>query len=112
MKISKMGVPCRFTAWLSWFINHTARVLVNLSIGLSRTFKGRSAPGLHPLRLLFTIYINDLQAEFEKDTFVTAYADDLLMARSSLNKDVIVASLHPEVDKVVAWSDKARLTVN
>ena len=37
-------------------------------------------------------------------------ADDLLIARSARNKDMIVASLQQEVDKVVAWSDKARLT--
>ena len=40
---------------------------------------------------------------------MSAYADDLLVAHS---KDMIVASLQPEVDKVVAWSDKARLTHN
>ena len=55
---------------------------------------------------IFTIYIYDLLAEFEEDTFVSAFAD-LLIAR---NKDMIVASLQLEVDKVVAWSDTARLT--
>ena len=38
--------------------------------------------------------------------------DDLLIARSARNKDMIVAYLQPEVDKVVAWSDKARLTLS
>ena len=39
-----------------------------------------------------------------------AYADDLLIARSVRNKDMIVVSLQPEVSIVVVWSDKARLT--
>ena len=43
---------------------------------------------------------------------MSAYADDLLIARSARNKDMIVASLPPEIDKVVAWSDKARLTLS
>ena len=71
-----------------------------------------SASGLRPFPLPFTIYIDDLLVEFEKYTFVGAYADDLLIARSAQNKDLIVVSLLPEVDKVVAWSDKARLTLN
>ena len=62
--------------------------------------------------LFFTIYMSDLLAEFERDTFVSAYADDLLIARSAYNKDMILASLLLEVCKVVDWSDKARLTLN
>ena len=49
-------------------------------------------------------------AGFENDTFVTANTDDLLIDRSACNKDMIVASLPTEVDKVVVWFDKARLT--
>ena len=70
---------------------------------------GRSAPGRSPSPLLFAIYINDLLVEFEDNTLVSAYADDLVIAR---NKDMIITSLQPEVDKVVAWSAKARLTLN
>ena len=43
---------------------------------------------------------------------MSAYVDDMLNARSGRNKDVIVASLHPEVDKVVARSGKAGLNLN
>ena len=43
---------------------------------------------------------------------MSVYADDLLTAQSACNKDMIVTSLQPEVDKVIAWSDKARLTLN
>ena len=46
------------------------------------------------------------------DTFISANADDLLIAHSVRNKDMIVLSLQPEVCKQVAWSDKARLTLN
>ena len=113
MKMSKMGVPSRFTEWLTfWFINRIARVLVNGAICPFRTIK-ESLPlvSVHS-PLLFTIYVDDLLAEFERDTFVRAYADDLLIAHSARNKDMIVASMQPEVDKVVAWSKKARLTLS
>ena len=43
---------------------------------------------------------------------MSAYADDLLITRSARNKDMIMACLQSEVDKVVAWSDKARLTLS
>ena len=66
IKMSKMCVPRRFTEWQSsWFINRTARVRENGSIGPSRTFKDGST-------IIFTIYIDDLLAEFEKNTFVSA----------------------------------------
>ena len=109
MKMSMMGVPRRSTEWLSsWFINCTARVRVIGSIGPSRTFN----EGLPQGSVLFSIYVDDLLAEFEKDAFVSAYADDLLIACSSRNKDMIVVYLQPELDKVVIWSDKARLTLS
>ena len=103
MKMSKMGVPRRFTEWLSsWFINRIARVRVNAFVGTSISFKESLPQGFIISFLLFTIYINDLLAEFEKHTFVSAYAGDLFIARCARNKDMIVASLQPEVDKVVA----------
>ena len=64
----------------------------------------------HPFSLLFRIYINDLLVEFVEDTSIGAYADDLDIARrahSARNEDVIIASLQPEVEKVVALSAKA-----
>ena len=81
---------------------------VNGSIGPSRTFKESLPHGSVPSHLLFTIYINDLLGEFE-DAFVSDYADDLLISR---NKDMMLASLQPEVCKVFTWSDKANLTLN
>ena len=105
--------------WLSQFISdgfqsiqsrRTARVRVNGSIGPSRTYKESLLQGFVLYPLIFTIYIDDLLAEFEKDASVSAYAGDLLVVRSARNKDIIVASLQPEVDKVVAWSHKATLT--
>ena len=87
MKMSKIDVPRLFTAWLSyWFVNGTCRVRVNCLIGPSRTFKEELPQG----SIFFSIYINDLLAEFEKDTFVSAYSDDMLIARSAHNKDIIV----------------------
>ena len=85
---------------------------MNSSIDPSRTFKEGLPQGSVLSPLHFTIFINDLLAEFEKDTFVSAYADDLLIAPSAHNIDMIVASLQLEDDKVVTWSDNARMTHN
>ena len=43
---------------------------------------------------------------------MSAYADGLSIGRSARNNDVIIAFLQPEVDNVVDWSAKARLTLN
>ena len=109
MKMTKMDVLRRFTKWLSsWFINRNARLRENGSIGPSITFMEGLRQGAFLLPLLITIYKNNLLTEFQKDTIVSANSDDLLIASSGRNKDMIVASLQSEVDKVVAWSDKAR----
>ena len=62
-KMSKMGVPCRFTEWLSsWFINRTAIVQVNGSIKPSRTLQEGQPLGLHSIHNLHKM------VEFEDDT--------------------------------------------
>ena len=43
---------------------------------------------------------------------MSAYADNLAIARSARKKGVIIASIQLELDNVVAWSAKARLTIN
>ena len=111
--MSMMGVPHCFTEWLSsWSINRRAKMRVNGSIGPSIIFKKSLPQGSTLFTLLFTMYIDDLLAKFNKDTFVSANADDLLIVCSARNKDMIMACLKPEVDKVVAWSDMVRLTLN
>ena len=73
----------------------------------TRTFTEGPSQGSVLFPLPFRINNNDLLAEIEKDTFMSAYAVDLMIARCARNKDMIVASLQPEVDIVVAWSNKA-----
>ena len=108
----KDGRPRRYTEWLSsWFINRKAMVRVICSRGHSRTFKVDLPLGsvISPLR--FAMYIDDLLTEFVKDTFVSAFADDLLIARRSSYDNMMVASIQPEVDGVAVWSDRARLAL-
>ena len=60
---------------------------------------------------LFTIYINDLLSEFDGDTFVRAYNDDLLISRSARIKYVIVASMQTDVDHELSCSIKVIFTL-
>ena len=84
MSIPKMGAPRPFTGWLSsWLIERTARVRENISIGPSKTFKEGQAQGSVHYPPLFTIYIDDLQAKIEKNTFVSVYADRLQCRRQT-----------------------------
>ena len=48
--------------------------------------------------------------QFEDTTLVSAYADDLAIACSGRSKIDMTKKLQKEVDKVVKWSDDARLT--
>ena len=81
-------------------------------IGPSRTLKELLPEGSVLSPLIFTIYKNDLLAEFKEDTLVSAYADDLARAHSARKKHMITSSLEPEVDNLIAWFDKLRLTLS
>ena len=50
--------------------------------------------------------------QFEDTTLVSAYADDLAIACSRRSKIDMTKKLQKEVDKLVKWSDDARLTLN
>ena len=108
-----LGIPARFLVWISsWLTNRQARVRVNAKVGRSRTFKEGLPQGSVLSPLLFVIYINDLLMQFEDTTLVSAYADDMAIACSGSSKIDMTKKLQKEVDKVVKWSDDARLTLN
>ena len=50
--------------------------------------------------------------QFEDTTIVSAYANDLAIACSGRSKIDMTKKLRKEFDKVVKWSDDARLTLN
>ena len=52
--------------------------------------------------LLHTTYTNNLLHKFNKETHLWFNAEDLAIAQSAKSKDkVVIASIQPEVDKVV-----------
>ena len=109
MKMSQIGFPRVFTTCLSsWLINRT-----EWSVPQNPPEHSRSVcPRAHfILPFFFAIYVDYLIADFEMDTFVSAYADDQLTVLIVCNEDMIVASLQPELDKVVVCSYKVRLTL-
>ena len=58
------------------------------------------------------LYINDLLWNFSESTMVSAYADDLALACRGRKKEDVALRMQAEVDKVVSWSQQARLTLN
>ena len=112
-KMHLLGIPPRFLVWIgAWLTNRQARVRVNAKVGRARTFKEGLPQGSVLSPLLFVIYINDFLMQFEDTTLVSAYADDLAIACSGRSKIDMTKKLQKEVDKVVKWSDDARLTLN
>ena len=47
-----------------------------------------------------------------ESTMVSAYADDLALACRGRKKEDVALRMQAEVDKVVSWSQQARLTLN
>ena len=112
-KMHLLGIPACFLVWISsWLTNRKARVGVNAKVGRSRTFKEGLPQGSVLSPLLFVIYVNDLLMQFEDTTLVNVYADDLAIACSGRSKTDMTKKLQKEVDKIVKWSDDARLTLN
>ena len=97
---------------ISWLTNRQARVRVNAKVGRSRTFKEGLTQGSVLSPLLFVIYINDLLMQLEDTTLVSAYADDLAIACNGRSNTDMTKKFQKEVDKIVKWSDHARLTLN
>ena len=58
------------------------------------------------------LYINDHLGNFSESTIVSAYADDLALACRVRKKEDVALRMLAEVDKVVSWSQQARLTLN
>ena len=112
-KMLDIGVPLRFVQWTTaWLTNRIARVQLNGVTGRCRTFKEGLPHGSVLLPLLFVLYINDLLWNFSESTMVSAYADDLALACRGRKKEDVALRMQAEVDRVVSWSQQARLTLN
>ena len=111
--IPDIGVPLRFVQWTTaWLTNRIARVQLNGVTGRCRNFKEGLPQGSVLSPLLFVLYINDLLGNFSETTMVSAYADDLVLACRDRKKKDVALRMQAEVDKVVSWSQQARLTLN
>ena len=112
-KMLDIGVPLRFVQWTTaWPTNRIARVQLNWKTGRCRTFKEGHPQSSVLSSLLFVLYINDLLGNFSESTMVIAYADDLALACRGRKKEEVALRMQAEVDKVVSWSQQARLTLN
>ena len=112
-KMLDIGVPLRFVQWTTaWLTNRNARVQLNGITERCRTFKEGLPQGSVISPLFFVLYINDLLGNFSESTMVSAYADDLALACRGRKKEDVALRMQAEVDKVVSWSQHARLTLN
>ena len=112
-KMLDIGVPLRFVQWTTaWLTNRIARVHLNGVTGRCRTFKEGLPQGSVLSPLLFVLYINDLLGYFSETIMVSAYADDLSLACRCRKEEDVALRMQAEVDKVVSWSQQARLSLN
>ena len=112
-KMLDIGVPLRFVQWTTaWLTNRIARVQHNGVTGRCRTFKEGLPQGSVLSPLLFVFYINDILGNFSESTMVSAYADHLALACGGRRKEDVALRMQAEVDKVVSWSQQARLSLN
>ena len=112
-KMLYIGVPLRFVQWTTaWLTNRIARVQLNGVTGRCRTLKEGFPQGSVLSPLLFVLYINDLLGNFGESTMGSAYTDDLALACRGRRKEDVALRMQAEVDKVVSWSQQARLTIN
>ena len=112
-KMLDIGVQLRFVQWtMAWLTNRIARVQLYGLTGRYRTFKEGLPLGSVLSPLLFVLCINDLLGNFSESTMVSAYADDFALACRGRRKENVVLRMQAEFDKVVSWSQQARLTLN
>ena len=112
-KMLDIGVPLRFVQWTTaWLTNRIARVQLNSVTWRCRAFKEGLPQASVLSSLLFVFYINDLLGNFSESTMVSAYADDLAPACRGRKKEDVTLRMQADVDKVVSWSQQARLTLN
>ena len=112
-KMLDIGVPLHFVQWTTaWLTNRIARVQLNGVTWRCRTFKEGLPQGSVLSRLLFVLYINDLLWNFRESTMISAYTDDLALACRVRKKEDVALRMQADVDKVVSWSQHARLTLN
>ena len=112
-KMLDIGVPLRFVQWTTaWLTNRIARIQLNGVTGRCRIFKEGLPQDSVLSPLHFVLYINDLLGNISESNMVSAYADDLALACRGCKKEDVALRMQVEVDKVVSWSQLARLTLN
>ena len=111
-KMLDIGVPLRFVQWTTaWLTNRIARVQLNGVNGRCCSFKEGLPQGSVLSPLLFVLHINDLNGNFSESTMVSANTDYLALACRRRKKEDVALRMQAEVDKVVSWSQQARLTL-
>ena len=113
-KMLEMGLPHRFVRYVRNFLS-TRRTKVDINGTRSDTFMlNEGLPqGSSISPLLFLIFINDIGSDLHDLTIASLFADDtsIWMPGGTKNEEA-VRDMQAEVDKIMAWAKKWKMTIN
>ena len=86
--------------------------MINNSTSHSGVLKEGQPQGSFFHKIMFIMYINNVQDKSDVSTLVSAYTENLKIARNDRNRDQVTQELQKNVDRITNWSMEAKLTLN
>ena len=96
----------------SYFKNRYQTTVIDGNVSTVEKVTYGTAQGSILGPLIFIIYVNDLFNEINDKNNIIMYADDTLITSSSKSSRESVLSCQMMLDKIMAWCDKNKLTIN
>lgn len=112
-KLAKMGMPLDATLFTVCMITNRAFIVIIDGEASATSFMPKSSvpQGSHCGPTLFIMTTNDMPDHIIHESFILQYADDVVLCRA-IKTAHDCQSLQKDIDKLVEWSDAARMRIN